>query len=630
MEYATVAINNQKYKELGISEESLVEYHETLSKFLHSIFKVETSDNSVSTHLHFKTFLHLDYCYLNLLTSTLSSLLGNDIVVCQTTLLLCNFISVSAVNHAKDSSITKKFIKYIFNITSFLMKNCCLIKDDQLLKMALTNFFVFFGYLEKDNNPQQPFMPTLSHKKSLPKFSLSLKRKCDSDLLDQSKKDEKHNRNHLQDLLLSYFQKTLSDQKRIFTTAKQEKTIFVLQKLKENIKKTSLIFEPFLNAFVFLQDIDVCKSYLIFLFQKLKINSIFCNCVEFFINFISQIKETFDKEKLDSAHETFKDILILAKLFLTWHRVLNQEQDQVMDQEYKISLSVALIFFSTAWLEDLPWKDLKTILIPSLSQSCLVLFCKHLKLSNSFILDKSDCNKNSKLAIVKDLLLGLALVDGNCALNWRISVLIEWGLASHCDDVVMTCLQSIPTFCSGIKSVSITPIVVDLISYIKHGADFEKNEKAANIIAEIFQPLTLILSKNFIVKMQANFNNNAVNLTFEILKESNNRCYLVDDEKLTLVNEFEKKLFSYVKTCETHKSCSSWSSVLLKLSNGVSCALQCIDKQQQIFLRLLSQWLKYFDFDFNMKQIKPVFIFLNDDLEFYIGFFLREAESILQ
>lgn len=614
--------DDDKYKEFGRQEENTVEFYKTLSDFLFNLFKIECNQQDEPAQHWFKTCFQVDLHYLSLLASNLASKIDKPTIICETTLHLCNFMTVNAFNHSQNSDISEKLVKNLYKISHFLILNFHLVQNVHLYMTALTNFFSLFCYL-------QSICSSNSLTSVSSQGSLSCKRKSGSDVPKKFQNYEKGNLTCLIDLLQCHFSNTVSQQQHFFSKVKHDKTSSILKQLQVNIKRTSAVFESFLNALVLLQNVDTCKNIMIVTFQKLTLNSIFCNYVEFFVNYIGQLKLPLDEIELDYAQKTFKDLLHLAKLFVTWHYCACYELTKVPDQETKKSLVAALVIFSSVWLQDLPWRDFDKILISSIPKPCLLSFCRHLQLSNYCEFDEAHGN-NQNLSFIKTAFQGLALIPANLAPAWRISVLAEWALSSHQDEVALISLEMIPILCTSLKCSSLTPIVADIISFIKSKNNLEKNLSAVSALSGCFEVLILVFSGNFVVSIQFKLKDYKIELISKIRLGSKDNCLILEDDRLTLINEFEKRLYSFLKTIENGKSNPVWCAVLMNLINGLNYALQHVEKHHQTFLRLLSQWLKYIVCNYDMKLVEPLFISFEDNLDIYVGFFLRETESMLQ
>ena len=607
-----------KFRDNGVTEEEISNYHQALMQFLADIFVLTYSKTPLSLQSPPKPQLILDFRELSCLTARLSAFMhdNTDAKWDKAIFNVCNFVAICGIQFAsKDIMlITTAFTTDIFNIIKSLICNSTGFENVQVL----TNFCSLLCMFQTQVTPIQTSMKSTSNVDQTAK-RLSRKRPHESnETKDQTKQDEQHLHvfSDLCNVIKNNCENHVSELHQLIQQFQHQKQSFgiVLNKLKSRLESLCLAFEAFLHSLVFLRNNKSYCNMLVTGNETVNFESIFGKYVEVFIVFLSS-QNILQSEACKSQSLVIYEVLVrVAKYFVIWHHVLQVELSISVSQESRKMLEVMLVVLSCVWLEDVPWKDLKVGFLPFLSKSNLIAACQSLNLLD-LCLKTSNVSHEQQYSILSDCLTGLVYFPESISPMWRSSVLTQWTFSCVLDEIDAKTVSLFPLYCSKLKHVNILPVVHDLLSFIQTKIKVSQVSELIKNLVQTVSTLTLVMTQNFAVTtvlLHDQSKTPPVLLKTCLSLEKQGDSMLLEKDYLEFVFEVMKISCSHLNSYKLNLRSDKWSFLFLDLVNGLTTVLQCCNKKKIESQNLLKEFIRLLSWEVNVEKFDPLFLDFDD------------------
>ena len=607
-------------------DELLSTYHGSLQQFFDEVFRIDYRQTKI-TELGMPTpCLLLDGYNLNLFVNCLTSNLLQAERSYNSALDCCNFAVLTAFDHFKKEPCSLPFSVIIsfYKFAECLWQTLAL-PIPLMYVEVLTNLLSLLCLAEKEFSTVNA-QSVVESKSRLP---LSRKRPFESDVAKTTHEEKNRFVQLIVDTLKPH-QVLLSEQQQVVekVNCSEESAKGMLQKMRKSLSLLISIFEPFVNVLLVLKSNYKCMNLLMNAYNKSNVSGIYLKYAETYFLFCSRNHNCLQNLtfKTDLLHQIYGGLIKLSKLLVLWQHVTCDELNMPLNAENKTVLLCAMVFFSARWLQDLPWKDFRFGAVPFMTKSSIFSFCNCLQLSIE------ETKNNFVFSFLEDTLDGLALLPGSLSPSWRLSIIVEWALSCDLADVAISSLHACPLFCCKIKSVSISHVISELLTFFRNKLTVFENTKLKIQILKIFSPMVLVMSGHFLVCTGLYIIETASSCSYEVKTEfteaSSNDFTTLSDEQLTLIFEMEKIIYSYLSSTESEAPPIDPNRMKFDLITGICHSLKYVNKKKNSSLSLVLQLLKYFNCKINFQFLDPHFLVFDD--EKWNGNFLKAVEETLR
>ena len=608
------SLNNMKmrFEKSTASEMEIIDCHKALMQFLIDVFVLSYPKSALSSTSFARPNIHLSFGQLSLLAARIYSVISSEKNLNEATYNICNYVAVCGINFLSTDgiSITSMFALTVFNIT----KTLCSISEHvlPLFSELMTNLFSFLCLYQAQASP---FYSSGSAAHSGITIK-QLSRKRSHELSSMNEASVQHENNiyfRLCSMIQTNCENHLSELCLLIQQFQLDNSLFerVLLQIKSGFVSLSLVFEPFLNSIVFLQDNKLCVNLLISSHEKINFASILGKYIEIFMVVLSSPNLAFPDCTINKCLVVYDVMVKLAKSFALWFHVMHCEMNFPITQENRKLLSVINITLSCIWLEDLPWKDLNADIL-SLSKSSVVIFCQRLKLSDLCLKTVSNVNNKQRCSIFQSCLTGLAYLPQAVTPMWKHSVLIQWSLACGLNEIEMIVISLLPIYCSKLKVSNILPVVEDVLTFVKNKANIVSHWQLMKLLVQLISPLAFTVVQNFtsFTSLLHKQSDDFVSVLIEtkLISNSQGDFATIQSDFLKFVCEVVKMFSPCWNSREANMPQKDLSFICDALIDGLNNVLQCANKNEPVSQQLFKQFLMCFGSNAKVENFKPCFL----------------------